>query len=204
MQIQIKASAEQKAILFLKNIDASIKILWFENEIVDADAYIDLEVENESLAFQFINNKPVIVNSVITLCKNLPNNYCRINAWNTFLDKEKIEASTLNENLKSIFQKILWAIGFKVFFVTDIVGLISLRAIAMIINEAYFGLMDEISTKQEIDIAMKLGTNYPYGPFEWGEKIGLKNIEKLLIELAKTDTRYIPCELLLQEAQTFN
>ena len=36
MQIQIKASAEQKAILFLKNIDASIKILWFENEIVDA------------------------------------------------------------------------------------------------------------------------------------------------------------------------
>ena len=48
MQIQIKASAEQKAILILKNIDASIKILWFENEIVDADAYIDLEVENES------------------------------------------------------------------------------------------------------------------------------------------------------------
>ena len=106
--------------------------------------------------------------------------------------------------MKSVFQKILWAIGFKVFFVADIVGMISLRAIAMIINEAYFGLMDEISTKQEIDIAMKLGTNYPYGPFEWGEKIGLKNIEKLLIELAKTDTRYIPCELLLQEAQTFN
>jgi 3-hydroxybutyryl-CoA dehydrogenase len=33
---------------------------------------------------------------------------------------------------------------------------------------------DEISTKAEIDIAMKLGTNYPYGPFEWSEKSGWK------------------------------
>jgi 3-hydroxyacyl-CoA dehydrogenase len=44
----------------------------------------------------------------------------------------------------------------------------------MIINEAYFALEDNVSTKAETDIAMKLGTNYPYGPFEWGQLIGLK------------------------------
>ena len=43
----------------------------------------------------------------------------------------------------------------------------------MIINEAYFTWEAGTSTKEEIDIAMKLGTGYPYGPFEWGEKIGL-------------------------------
>ncbi len=53
---------------------------------------------------------------------------------------------------------------------------------AMIINEAWHALAEEVSTKNEIDTAMKLGTNYPYGPFEWAEKIGLGRhiIEKRL------------------------
>ncbi len=47
-----------------------------------------------------------------------------------------------------------------------------------------------ITTKTEIDLAMKLGTNYPYGPFEWAEKIGLKNIYLLLKKLSENDNRY--------------
>ncbi len=49
------------------------------------------------------------------------------------------------------------------------------------------------------NIAMKLGTAYPYGPFEWVEKIGVQNIVTLLLKLSKTQTRYIPSELLVQE-----
>ena len=60
----------------------------------------------------------------------------------------------------------------------------------MIINEAWFSLAENISTREEIDTAMKLGTNYPYGPFEWGDKIGLDRVSALLNELHKTDTRY--------------
>jgi 3-hydroxybutyryl-CoA dehydrogenase len=37
---------------------------------------------------------------------------------------------------------------------------------------------------------MKLGTSYPYGPFEWSGRIGLKRINELLKELARTDLRY--------------
>ena len=70
----------------------------------------------------------------------------------------------------------------------------------MIINEAYFALEESISTKEEIDIAMKLGTNYPYGPFEWGKKIGLKNIRNLLYELTLEERRYQPAPLLIKEA----
>jgi 3-hydroxybutyryl-CoA dehydrogenase len=68
--------------------------------------------------------------------------------------------------------------------------MITPRIIAMIINEAWFSLAENISTRDEIDTAMKLGTNYPYGPFEWGEKIGLNRIIELLNELQKTDKRY--------------
>ena len=47
---------------------------------------------------------------------------------------------------------------------------------------------------------MRLGTNYPYGPFEWSKKIGLKNIATLLTELSLTEKRYHPADLLLKEA----
>jgi 3-hydroxybutyryl-CoA dehydrogenase len=70
----------------------------------------------------------------------------------------------------------------------------------MIINEAYFALADDVSTKEEIDIAMKMGTAYPYGPFEWGNKIGLQNIVTLLQKLSVQQPRYAPCELLVHQA----
>ena len=73
----------------------------------------------------------------------------------------------------------------------------------MIINEAYHALDEEVSTKEQIDIAMKLGTNYPYGPFEWSEKIGLKNVVQLLQNLATQDERYVISALLLSESQQF-
>ena len=72
--------------------------------------------------------------------------------------------------------------------------------VATVINEAYFTLEEKVSSKEEIDIAMKLGTNYPYGPFEWSKKIGLKKIFDLLTLLAKTNARYEPSPLLKKEA----
>ncbi len=200
MHIQIRATDKQKAILLLKNINPDFKISWFTNEIVNADAYVDL-TDDDSSTFSTILSQPVIKNSIIKTCETLPNNYCRINAWNGFLEKEKIEAATLSESLEPTFVEILNGLGFEVLFISDIIGLVSPRAISMIINEAYFGLEDGISSKKDIDTAMKLGTNYPFGPFEWGEKIGLSNIAKLLVELSKTDSRYVPSTLLLQEAK---
>jgi 3-hydroxybutyryl-CoA dehydrogenase len=47
---------------------------------------------------------------------------------------------------------------------------------------------------------MKLGTNYPFGPFEWGHTIGLKNILTVLQQLYLTDSRYKPSQLLIKEA----
>jgi 3-hydroxybutyryl-CoA dehydrogenase len=51
---------------------------------------------------------------------------------------------------------------------------------------------------------MKLGTNYPFGPFEWSKKIGLNKIYFLLNKLATEDSRYAVAQLLEKEVlQTF-
>ncbi len=66
------------------------------------------------------------------------------------------------------------------------------RTISMIINEAYFALGEKLASADSIDLAMKNGVNYPLGPIEWGEKIGLHNVAQLLEELhtVTRDDRY--------------
>jgi 3-hydroxybutyryl-CoA dehydrogenase len=71
--------------------------------------------------------------------------------------------------------------------------------VAMIINEAWLSFGEGVSAKEEIDVAMKLGTNYPYGPFEWCNIIGPKKVYSLLNELSKTNLRYQPASLLKEE-----
>lgn len=56
------------------------------------------------------------------------------------------------------------------------------RVISMIVNEAYFALEENLASAVDIDLAMKNGVNYPLGPLEWGQKIGVKHIVDLLSE----------------------
>ena len=87
---------------------------------------------------------------------------------------------------------ILQQLNKRYIFVPDEPGFISARIIAMIINEAYYALDEKVSSKTDIDIAMKLGTNYPYGPFEWSNIIGVQQVYKLLAKLSLTDERFFP------------
>ena len=54
------------------------------------------------------------------------------------------------------------------------------RNLIAIINEAALALDDAVATAEDIDIAMKLGTNYPNGPIAWAEKIGRRTCRHLL------------------------
>ena len=82
----------------------------------------------------------------------------------------------------------------------------NIRIISMIINEAYYTVMEGTATKEDIDTGMKLGTNYPMGPFEWAGKWGIANIYELLeaMYLDSKDERYKICPLLKQEYLTYS
>jgi 3-hydroxybutyryl-CoA dehydrogenase len=90
-------------------------------------------------------------------------------------------------------------LGRKTEWVPDVAGFITPRVVATVINEAFLALEENVSVETEIDTAMKLGTNYPYGPFEWGQKIGLQNIHSLLDALSKEQIRYKPSKLLKEK-----
>ena len=50
---------------------------------------------------------------------------------------------------------------------------IAARILATIVNEAASAVADGVAAPEAIDTAMRLGANYPSGPLEWGERIGL-------------------------------
>src|SRR5262249_50307666 len=57
--------------------------------------------------------------------------------------------------------------------VRDDAGLVLGRIVCLIINEAAAMVMEGVASAREIDVAMKLGANYPRGPLEWADLIGI-------------------------------
>ena len=202
MRIAIRANDQQKKELLEKGIDGA-EVIWLDEQqqnISDADAYFDLFFDESDFSKNiFIKDVIVFANAVVTPAAELPPNYIRINAWNGFLSRTLVEVTVSNETAKEKASGILSEFGWNFIWTQDEPGMIAARIIAMIINEAYFTLQENVSTKEEIDIAMKLGTNYPYGPFEWSEKIGLQNIYALLKKLNEKESRYAIAPLLTEE-----
>lgn len=208
MRLVVLANEELKEELLSAGINDNCKIDWITspNELSshkDADAVIDLLFEQNGYDVSYLKNflpKPVFVNSVNKPLSEIGLPFIRINAWPGFLKRNIAEVCCNDDAGKNEAEKVLELLNRKAEWVPDVKGFISPRVVSMIINEAYFALDENVSSKEEIDIAMKLGTNYPYGPFEWTKKIGLKNIVGLLTELSKTEKRYQPSTLLIKEA----
>ncbi|MGC4021891.1 MAG: 3-hydroxyacyl-CoA dehydrogenase family protein [Cyclobacteriaceae bacterium] len=120
----------------------------------------------------------------------------------TFLNREILELTIINEESKSPLDKIAGDLSLNFKIVEDRVGMVTPRIICMIINEAYFTIEENVASRTDIDLAMKLGTNYPFGPFEWCQKIGVKNVYQLLKSVFETtnDERYKISSLLEKEA----
>ena len=82
--------------------------------------------------------------------------------------------------------------------VKDAPGLVFPRILSLIINEAARSLDEGVATAEEIDIALRLGTNYPQGPLRWADEIGLDEVLAVLEGLLEEtgDDRYRPAPLL--------
>ena len=82
--------------------------------------------------------------------------------------------------------------------VKDAAGLIFPRVLSLIINEAARSLEEGVAKADEIDIAMRLGVNYPMGPLRWGDQIGLDEVLAVLegLERETGDDRYRPAPLI--------
>jgi 3-hydroxybutyryl-CoA dehydrogenase len=204
MVIAVVANEETKQDWLKQGVQSGANVVWLDNPapVANASIYIDLLfdlVENRVQEWQHTPS-PILINNVVKCTPLLPENFIRFNGWPVFLQSPIMEAAAVETHLQETATLALAAFNKQVDWVADISGFIAARVVAMIINEAYYTLEEGISGKAEIDTAMKLGTNYPYGPFEWSQKIGLKNICALLESLAKDQPRYTPSALLKKEA----
>ena len=77
------------------------------------------------------------------------------------------------------------------------------RILATIVNEAASAVEEGVATPEAVDLAMKLGTNYPRGPLEWGEAIGLASVVATLdrLDAEQPDGRYGAVPLLRRLAE---
>jgi 3-hydroxybutyryl-CoA dehydrogenase len=119
----------------------------------------------------------------------------------TFLNIPLMEVSVWRDEDKVSLAKTCADLNTKFSLVDDRVGLVTPRIISMIINEAYYTVQEGTASREDIDNAMKLGTNYPYGPFEWCERIGTRYVYELLDALYEEtkDERYKICALLKKD-----
>jgi 3-hydroxybutyryl-CoA dehydrogenase len=79
-------------------------------------------------------------------------------------------------------------------------GEVLVRILSMIINEAAFAVGEGVASVSDVDTAMKLGTNYPHGPLEWADRIGLDLVFAALHSVRESlgEERYNSAPLLRQ------
>lgn len=122
-----------------------------------------------------------------------------INAFPLMAERELLEVTSPFGFMPS--GDVFTFLGYQPEYVQSRVGFITPRIICMIINEAYYTVQEGTASKNDIDIAMKLGTNYPKGPFEFCTEFGIKQVYLLLEALYQDthDERYKICSLLKTE-----
>ncbi|HEY4439600.1 MAG TPA: 3-hydroxyacyl-CoA dehydrogenase [Candidatus Elarobacter sp.] len=93
------------------------------------------------------------------------------------------------------------SLGKKVTPFPDVPGMIVMRTVAAIANEASTMLGGELRD-ETIDLAMTLGVGYPIGPLAWGGRIGWPRVLHVLDELSRLlgPERYRPAPVLRMRA----
>lgn len=99
---------------------------------------------------------------------------------------------------------LLQAAGYAVSAIDDVPGMIVLRTVVMLANEAADAVNQGVCSAADCDLAMRKGVNYPRGPLEWADKIGIGNVVQVLDNLAHAygEDRYRVSPLLRRKAIT--
>ncbi len=92
-----------------------------------------------------------------------------------------------SDEWQTLAQQCLQTLGFNPQLIEDVPGLVVARTLAMLINEAADAVHQGVCTPAGANTAMKLGVNYPAGPFEWLANWETDAVVKLLNAL---DTHY--------------
>jgi len=109
-------------------------------------------------------------------------------------------APRLSDAAKAQVEDLWRALGWEPLWLRDAPGLAVARTLTMLVNEGADAVWQGVCDEAAADTAMKLGVNYPAGPFEWLASIGAPAVVEMLDALfdATRNERYRVSPLLRQ------
>lgn len=112
---------------------------------------------------------------------------------------EIIKGLETSDETVLIIKEIAKEMGKETVVINEFPGFVTSRISALVGNEAFFMLQEGVGTAEEIDKAIKLGLNFPMGPFELGDLVGLDTrLNNLRYLHEKLGDKYRPAPLLEQ------
>ncbi|HVA28093.1 MAG TPA: 3-hydroxyacyl-CoA dehydrogenase NAD-binding domain-containing protein [Candidatus Baltobacteraceae bacterium] len=97
---------------------------------------------------------------------------------------EIVDTDGVSDDALELAQELFASLGKGVMLVENSPGLFLGRVVASIVNEAVTAIHDGVAAADDVDTAMRLGTNYPIGPIAWGREIGGARASRILQRLA--------------------
>ncbi len=215
MKIGILASTDRRNAWPIGSEDHS-QISWVQNsqDAAHFDLFIDLNFDShpERISDYAGNYSTIFLLSAVNKTpeealfnERLPywsEKIFGINAIPGFLERSTLEISDPFGIKDEVFETVQNALPFTHYeWVKSRVGMVTPRIVFMIINEAYYTMQEGTAAANDIDTAMKLGTAYPQGPFEWKDKCGIANVYRTLEALYEDtkEERYKICPALKTE-----
>ena len=215
MKILARGSKARVEELKLKLSSVEHQLKWIEDSdlssanVHEYDLIFDLKFDDRPDQLRYygsIKGIPLIVGAVkqqlakasLDFGRKLDFMLVGMNTLPTFIQRNLSELSLLDKKYEAQLMALMQNLGWNYRLVNDRVGMVTPRVIFMIINEACYTLQEGTASMPDIDTSMKLGTNYPFGPFEWADRIGIKHVYETL-EAVYNDThdeRYKICPLL--------
>jgi 3-hydroxybutyryl-CoA dehydrogenase len=100
---------------------------------------------------------------------------------------EVVDLEGLSDDALALAQELFESLGKGVVLVGNVPALFLGRTIGSIVNEAVTAIAEDVATPDDVDTAMRLGTNYPIGPVAWGREIGGRRVARILQRLADAE-----------------
>lgn len=112
---------------------------------------------------------------------------------------EMIRGLETNDETVAAVKEVAENMGKETVTVNEFPGFVTSRISALVGNEAFYMLQEGLGTPEDIDKAIKLGLNYPMGPFELVDLVGLDTrLNNLRYLHEKLGEKYRPAPLLEQ------
>jgi len=112
---------------------------------------------------------------------------------------EIVRGLETNDETAEIIRKVAEQMGKETVVINEFPGFVTSRISCLVGNEAFYMLQEGLGTPEDIDKAIKLGLNFPMGPFELVDLVGLDaRLNNLKYLHEKLGEKYRPAPLLEQ------